>query len=562
MASATLSQLGSGMIDPFSGGHWTAPKQDFGSRAQATSPTTTPSYSTPLSPKAVNTPGTSSDSDALEHFSHTPLLALFNEALLLPQSDKVDKGHASVPHVPNNHFANRLRNGFPSMIPPKDVINHILDATKSYWCIWPACFHGPQRLQEAGVQTAVDFVLTSLISGNPSLVAKALLWLALCIFELPRMSASQHPELSEPQTLIDAYMHQAGKFLSRATEHGDTIDGVEALTLVIKLNIDLGRPRKAWLSARQAVSASVLLGLHRASSQNKRHEDLWRSVLHMEREISVVLGIPCSISNTNKSCLPTSERLLPHERLMHEMMVISGDVSLRDHSQLEANYAKTIELDQAWEGCKKLMPSEFWDDTLPPGLTFQALYFRQTIKLRYFLLGKLIHLPYMLKSTKEKKFTLSKTACLDASKEVIAAYQGLRNGMGQELAPCGMMDFASFCAAMVIIIDLLQQKSLQKIDCIFNHQTQNLLIELLRNLQDASTLKECTVAGRAANVIQVLLLVLRGERYEEMLGTTFLDHDIFRNFDMDAELNGDWSTGLEAASYDWVTVFQQDQVPP
>lgn len=300
---------------------------------------------------------TPSHSDVLEQFGHTPLVTSLKETLFLRNgSGSPDAGPRS-----SNHPLRLLIAGFPQKIPAKDVMVGILDATKSCWPIWPPCYHGSRKLQELDVPSVLEFISTALTSEDAAAAAKAILWLALSVFELPRTWTAQYPELSDPEAIIDIYMEQARRLLSIASERGDNIHGIEALCLEIKLNVDLGRPRKAWLGSRKALNKCLLLGFHRMNArEHKREQELWGILLHAEREASLIVGLPSSISNLNKPLLPDTESMVPLERLLYEMMVVSGSVVDRNQNQITENYARTIELDQDWEACKRLMPDDFW----------------------------------------------------------------------------------------------------------------------------------------------------------------------------------------------------------
>ncbi|KIH87976.1 hypothetical protein SPBR_08919 [Sporothrix brasiliensis 5110] len=563
---------------------------------------TTPSPSNSgLEPNRTKTAHHSA-TDALDAFGNTPLVTLFREALRLPESHGSSDGAAAKistsPELPTKGpalFQQPCVTGFSrSMLLTDACLRAVVDATTSCFAVFPPCalFQQPAAnhtpavtptmLNTADAATATADIRAALWSDNVDAAAKAVVLVALCLYELPQSWTAQYTELADTRSLIDIYRRQAARMLSILSENGNcTRDGVEARCLQVKLNVDLGLPRRAWLTARKAVSDCLILGYHRAGRQGKPHEQtLWNFAVHIERETSMIMGMPSSICGHAKYLLPILPMddisLIPEFRLLHEMTSLLGAVI--DHYQtimappppgvvttdnLGPNYAKTFELDQAWESCRQIMPAVFWleDHTSPAirDLSFVDLSIRQTTKMRYFIIGRHIHLPYVLKAKNDRRYMYSRTTCLDASRETIAAYQVIRNRGNETWSPCGMIDFETFSAAMVLALAMLQdspsncasgsrERTRQEVE------DYNLLVDLSLSLRKTHLLRgSCTVAHRAADVMDIILPILQGQyRRSTQVGaisnTTTADHDInipffgrlrvtFSHVDVDESLN-------------------------
>ncbi|KAL1888448.1 hypothetical protein Sste5346_009565 [Sporothrix stenoceras] len=203
-------------------------------------------------------------------------------------------------------------------------------------------------------------------------------------------------------------------------------------------------------------------------------------------------------------------------------------------------YPKALGLDQEWVSCRQIMPEDFWqeDNTSPAirDLRLVDLYIRQTTKIRYFIIGRHIHLAYALKANKDRRYSYSRTACLEASREIIAAYQTMRSRGHAEWSPCGMLDFESFSAAMVIALAMLQDSASsstqQRQRTRQEEEDYALLVELSLSLRKTHLLKgSCTVAQRAADVMDIVLPILQGQyrrsaKEASSPGTSAADHDI------------------------------------
>lgn len=79
-----------------------------------------------------------------------------------------------------------------ALLPSPPQIIEVLLLTQKYWAIWPlhpTQLSASQNLAISVVSIAHSFIEESMRSSTPSVVARAVIWLALCIQQLPRASA-------------------------------------------------------------------------------------------------------------------------------------------------------------------------------------------------------------------------------------------------------------------------------------------------------------------------------------------------------------------------------------
>jgi len=540
----------------------------------------------------VHTP--SDESDEIENYGNAPLIKLFKDAMM------IEKNETRVGKVPPDlGLDRRIRDSIRALrtlIPRSNDLKSILEATEKYWPLWPACYHGPSppnRIQSGGATSVMHFISDALTLGNPALVAKVTLWLALCIQQLPRGFARQLELPALPEALIQSYVEIARALLFVGTDLGETIDDLECLMLQCKLYINIGKIRKAWLSARHAVNTALLLGLHHVEGGDERREHLWSQIWHVERMTSLLLGFQCAIPNSHPAISKESVGASVVQRVTHQMCIIAGAVIERDQSYRTANYSTTVQIDQDLERCRNLIPEDWWEPS--PSLSLEDLYYRQYIKLQYFTISKYVHLPYMLKSTTERKFEHSRMSAVEASRGIILSYQTLRNSSATELVMCELMDFEAFCAAIVIVIDLLSQPSRRNPG--EDVEDWRLVESMALSLRRTSTLMECAVAAQGAQILEFLAMAHRGayhgpERYEAVIpyfgkvqinwvkevgpraeptrssnhihgqnsptstiefSTNPFGHVLSMEPNFEAELGIDWSTILDVNNnYDWI----------
>ncbi len=82
--------------------------------------------------------------------------------------------------------------------------------------------------------------------------------------------------------------------------------------------------------------------------------------------------------------------------MLSELDAFSATSTSATERPQESSYADTVKIDQDWEQIKKIMPIEFWDDAIPLNTSLSGLWFRQLVKLKYWVTGQMIHLPHVL----------------------------------------------------------------------------------------------------------------------------------------------------------------------
>lgn len=137
---------------------------------------------------------------------------------------------------------------------------------------------------------------------------------------------------------------------------------------------------------------------------------------------------------------------------------LAGRVIDRNQGIAEQSFAWALQLDQELD--------DLWKRLDPAWLDYSELLAdpeKNAAELREKLMGQMIfhqirvylHLPFMLKSASNSRFTYSRTACLNGSRDVLRLYQALRIGTLQPLYECKAIDFIGFTAAVLIQIGLL-----------------------------------------------------------------------------------------------------------
>ncbi|OAQ65481.1 N-terminal binuclear Zn cluster-containing/DNA binding domain-containing protein [Pochonia chlamydosporia 170] len=451
------------------------------------------------------------------HPADSPFINLFRDAMLISNSDgylqDTDgklKNSAETPS-PCGGLPSHLR----PHIPDQDTIRAIIRATQKYWCTWPPCYYGtePHESFQVNRDGEGEDVLLKLISQQrlDASFCKALLWLALCIQQLPVDCFRRYlPNTSSRQDVLSPYLAFCGIVL--AGEEEANLDAVQCHILRFKLYINMGMPQKAWSCTRSAVSTATLLGLNRLDSTAKEsHRMIWLLSWETERQLSLVLGYPSAVQTTTTTpfgSLPMGLEGPTAYRILYSLALVYGDVINRDQNPTSVSYAATVKIDQDVGELRKLFPVEWWD----PGNVGDSLgdfYYQEITKFLFFLLVKLVHLPYMLKSVHDKRYEYSRHAALDAAREQIRSYVRMRNFPGAEILMCELMDFQAFNAGMTLIIGTLYMPNSDPTPLDILSEDGSLIESLIASLRQTALLLECRVSEQGARVLELLTVTRR-----------------------------------------------------
>lgn len=479
-----------------------------------------PSKALETDPVVLSTEGSrlsnaTDSSDEMDQFEDAPLVNLFKDALKIERpSPNKDRARFSTDY--------RIRAAIEDIspvLPTLDDLRLVLEGSERFWCIWPMRPPGQGATGASRMLLAQNFIVDSLNSGRPVIIAQALLWLTLCIHQLPRDFACHGAELRGSRgNILKRFLNAADTLLSIEGENGQGQgkDLLECLQLQMKISIDMGRPRKAWLTNRRAMNTALLLGFpnHDTAADEQKH--IWRQIWHTDRMLSLILGLPCGISDTHpslgKDCAgPTIE-----SQLMQELALIAGRIVDRNMNHKTVNYSVTMDIDQDLERCKSRMPSTWWKPEFNTSLPFEFAQGQQTIKLFYFSMCKTLHLPYMfkyssLKSSSDRRYELSRMAALEACRDCIRVYKGLRdNKAGAVPVICDLMDFLAFSATITLVIDLLSTSSKQG-DGLEETQDWDLVHSVSAVLRNVANKLSCSVAGQGSNLLERLMMARHGK---------------------------------------------------
>jgi hypothetical protein len=193
---------------------------------------------------------------------------------------------------------------------------------------------------------------------------------------------------------------------------------------------------------------------------------------------------------------------------------LAGKVIDRNQGVAEQSFAWALQIDQELE--------DIWKQLDPAWIDYSGLLAdveSNAAELRERLMGQIcfhqirvyLHLPFMLKSASNSRFTYSRTACLNGSREVLRLYQASRTGDVQPLYECKAVDFIGFTAAVLVQIGLLNFGSERQKTAPKDIESDIRLIEISIDIfRRASSEKGGKVALQSAEVLEKMMMKFRG----------------------------------------------------
>lgn len=417
----------------------------------------------------------------------------------------------------------RVKQALMRMLPPFDQLSKSLTTNSEWWHTWRRKCSGTS---EPG-QSLLQFAVKALTAGNIPSIGTVVLSLGIC---------------SNDEEEVERYMETIDRWVLADDEYAASLEGIELLLLKAKWFADVGQPRRAWLCNRKGLLYAQLMvclqwkdairlpnkpqGLHRKRTTSPAQESIWWALYHGDRFISLLLGLPYGISDSHcdltMPVLGNSEYMHPLA-VMTKISQLAGRVIDRNQGIAEQSFAWALQLDQEMEDVwKKLDPAwlDYSDLIADPEGNAAELRERLMGQMVFHQIRVYLHLPFMLKSTSNSRFTYSRTACLNGSREVLRLYQALRIGAVQPLYECKAVDFIGFTAAILIQIGLLNfatkgdsnAQAMNPKDIEDDIRSIEISIDIFRR---ASSEKGGKVALQSAEILEKLMGKFKGGNDEQ-----------------------------------------------
>lgn len=392
----------------------------------------------------------------------------------MPQAGE-STGGALMPPL-NKHFwvCNSLR----TVIPSRAAVDAILAASPGTPYVVSMCYSEAER-REGRPDPASSISSAPPLTAHPLSLAKRALQVLICIQQLPPGFDWEALATGADMSVTSSRLSNTSTLVTSNDELMGYAEGIECLILQGFYQANDGNLRKAWITARRALSLAQMLGIPKGRSIAFRSCDpnadpahrtsaevLWSKVVYWERYLSLLLGL--SIGSQGIEIPPTTAPSNPIDRLEKAHAALSARIGERNASHQRdptrhlSIYALTQEIDLELEAAATSVPPDWWDEPrLDPLAATQDSLWDATAKIlvqmHHFTLALLLHVPYMLRDLGSHRYDYSKTTCMSAARGLLSRFSAFRTHRVCAYS-CRRADYAGLIAAMTLCLSYLGKR--------------------------------------------------------------------------------------------------------
>lgn len=325
------------------------------------------------------------------------------------------------------------------------------------------------------------------VTSHPALLAKRLMQLTNCIQKMSPKNIPQNLVSKEPLLVqMSRFVSIVSDLVAFNDDLVGSVEGLETLYLIMLYHANAGNLRKSWLALRRTLAVAQLMGVDKwpdskplksidprsDSSTRSRADFLWYNLQFSDRYLSLLLGLSAASDDNSFAEPERMARNTPEERLAKLHTVITGAIIKRNammrnkHQQTtatDAAFGTTQAIDCDLELAAKSMGAEWWQPVALPDSTtatpaeLNCAHGHVMMQMNHNHLLILLHLPYMMRDPKERRWDYSKTMCLHASRELLHAYLIFRH-LTDAASACRHTDYGALTAAMTLLLGYLDPR--------------------------------------------------------------------------------------------------------
>lgn len=415
----------------------------------------------------------------------------------------------------------RIRQSLADLLPSQRDCNLICEGSSSWLLVHAIFQHSPEfgKSYLDPMSSQPFFDLSAISKGNVTLIARTLLFLTVCLQQMPADFDSNKLQLTSVSGSIDAhvekYLATVSALLTSDDEIISSIEGLECLILQGLYHTNAGNLRRSWLTFRRALNVGQLMGIHKAEHSNSISGGrmMWYQIVRADRFLALLLGLPCGSSE---------DTFEPHENFqnpeinkdllfLRKLSTLAGRIITRNQVEFAHAFASTQAIDEQLDSLANEMPKSWWEvpETYSTDRHAAAIEFdRIMMQIWYYQLEALLHLPFMLKAATERRYNYSQFVCLKASREMIWRYLSLRQANISSFC-CKAIDFAAFTATVTVLLSLLEPiQGGEGQDALSQRVSDKALVKTIQeSMEELAANSKDVVATQSAEVIKVLLRV-------------------------------------------------------
>ncbi|TGJ88736.1 hypothetical protein E0Z10_g42 [Xylaria hypoxylon] len=363
-------------------------------------------------------------------------------------------------------------------------------------------------------------------SSHPIVIAKRLVQLTNCIQQLQPTIPIKLVATESTRCLMAKYVSVVSNLVAYNDELVGYAEGLETLALIALYHANAGNLRKAWLMLRRTLSVAQLMGIDKLGDKPVKSADLtsnpmtrvkaktfWFRLNFTDRYLSLLLGLPAGTDDNSFLADDVGDE--PTDRLEKQHTVVMGAIIKRNSSKGDTSFGMTQEIDCNLEIAARSVAPDFWQ--LPLASTFEdpspiermRAMTQLMLQMNHHNLLILLHLPYMLRDPKERRWDYSKATCITSSRQVLRTFLIFRK-MNKASHACRHTDYGALTASMTLLLGYLDPK-LQARDqaTTSKREADRTLIQEARDkLQEMADQNDDKLARDAASIIGRLMPLL------------------------------------------------------
>ena len=333
--------------------------------------------------------------------------------------------------------------------------------------------------------------------------------------------------LSEPNAVVMRRLvgAVAAWITSKEEMHG-TLESLISIMLEGIFELNCGNLRKAWSIYRRAICVAQLMGIHLCPIPPQRRINqeldvdpgvLWFRIIYMDSYLSILLGLPKATSEKAIKAMAFPMDKSPINRFEQQLTIVA--IKIMERNEIPFDTCELLDsscIDTELLHISNCMPIKFWHPISFQGMALGSAEsilesLRLGAQVYYFGLVIQLHLPYMMRKVDASQREYSRTACVNASREIISRFISHRT-FNPNSACSRPVDFLTFYSAMTILLAHIEshQESVAKSSCTLAHQRRGdlALLELALDRMEAIPGIDLDPATRrGSQVIRKLLYV-------------------------------------------------------
>ncbi|ETS73363.1 hypothetical protein PFICI_14968 [Pestalotiopsis fici W106-1] len=378
-----------------------------------------------------------------------------------------------------------------------------------------------KSLGQSGLGSRVNNLVRPGPQTHPVLLARHMLQLMHILQQFhPSYEALQ--ALSEPpDQILERLTETAITQVSTQDRFLGNIEGLECVLLESMYHANGGSLRLSWAANRRALHLAQLMGFHQDGGRLRYHmldptskadpRSMWFHIIQYDCSLSLLLGLPRGFQDCNVAteALLTGDIALGRLERIHCAIVTQ---ILDRNSSKRPDFSTTQQLDRELQKEARRLPSRWW---LPPRLSNkgkddESLFWdlkRLIVQISHYNILNRLHLPYMLRASKDPSYQYSQIACVNASREILSRTLVLHE-FNRVAFCCRTPDFMALMAAMTLVLAHLDSHRHASSLLVHQYLSDRAMMEQMQqSMEEYSRINGDALSTESADLLRRLLAI-------------------------------------------------------